>query len=312
MSFIGPIFHLIHISDNFWELNDWYEDVFNPIEFTKSMRSSDGRAFPTLLLEKRDASLIDIADVCIEPISPSMFLDGWEQSPLGRFYTRFGRHWHSIAWYTTDNIGLYRHLKANDIRFFFNGGGSDSVREPTPDEALFTHPKDSFGALELMQGPRPKVLKDPRFLPDYDLKRWSVEHPLGIERLAYVTVVVKDLDKATNFYAGTLQGKVLLENESDLTLTRSRYIAVGPSTIVELAHPLEAGSLAGKDATDNGDIIHAVAFQVADLDRAEKYLGSKGIKTLARDETTLLADPETTYGAAFRFTTTRFAGDPRD
>src|ERR1700730_6790942 len=34
MSYIGPIFHLIHITDNFWELNDWYHDIFSPIEFT--------------------------------------------------------------------------------------------------------------------------------------------------------------------------------------------------------------------------------------------------------------------------------------
>ncbi len=312
MSYIGPIFHLIHITDNFWELNDWYHDIFSPIEFTTKMRTSDGKAFPTWNGEKRDASLIDISDVCIEPISPSMMLEGWDEMPIGRFYNKFGRHWHSIAWYTNDNLALYRHLKANNIRFFFNGGGADSTREPTPDEALFTHPKDSCGALELMQGPRTDVLKDPRFLPNYNLKQWSVDHPLGLERLAYVTLVVKDLDKAKKFYVDTLEGKLLVENDSDLTYTRSAFVAVGPQTIVELANPLEADSLAGKDFTKNGDVVHAVAFQVADLDRAEKYLGSKGIKTLARDDTTLLADPDTTFGAPFRFTTARIAGDPRD
>jgi hypothetical protein len=135
---IGPIFHLIHMSDDFWPLNDWYAEVFGAIEFTKNNRSSrTGSAFPTWSVELRDASLITVADVTIEPMSPSMFIDGWDKMPVGRFYTKFGRHWHSIAWYVDDTLALYRELKDRNIRFFFNGGGSDSAREPSPQVSEF-------------------------------------------------------------------------------------------------------------------------------------------------------------------------------
>ena len=95
-------------------------------------------------------------------------------------------------------------------------------------------------------------------------------------------------------------------------MTKNAYLAVGGHTIVELAQPLEAGSLAGRDVAQNGDIMHAVAVQVADLDRAEQHLTGQGVRILDRDASTLLADPGTTFGAPFRFTTGAIPGDPRD
>ena len=44
----------------------------------------------------------------------------------------------------------------------------------------------------------------------------------------------------------------------------------------------------------------------------EVYLGSKGIKILDRDATTLVADPADTFGGPMRFTTAAVPGDPRD
>jgi hypothetical protein len=81
---------------------------------------------------------------------------------------------------------------------------------------------------------------------------------------------------------------------------------------VELAVPLEADTLAGRDLSKNGEIMHSVAFQVADIDKAERHLTSKGVRIAGRDDTTLLTDPETTFGAPFRFTTASVAGDPRE
>src|ERR1700722_1489274 len=309
---IGPIFHLIHMSDDFWPLNDWYAEVFGAVEFTKHTRSSrTGSAFPTWSVELRDASLITIADVTIEPMSPSMFIDGWDKMPVGRFYTKFGRHWVSFAWCVDDARALFRELKDRNIRFFFNGGGSDSAREPSPDEALFTHPKDSCGALELMQGPRAAVA-DPRFEPGYDPGQWERDHPLGLRRLAYITITVSDLDKGKRVYVDALGGKLLLEDSSPLTMTKNAYVAVGDHSMVELAQPLEEGSLAGRELARNGYIMHAAAFGVADLDRAERHLTAKGVRILDRDAVTLLADPDPTFGAPFRFPTAVIPGDPRD
>jgi hypothetical protein len=91
-----------------------------------------------------------------------------------------------------------------------------------------------------------------------------------------------------------------------------RSAAVGDHTLVELAQPLESGTLAARELQENGDIMHAVAFQVSDLDQAERHLTAKGIRILDRDAATLLADPGTTFGAPFRFTTAAIPGDPRD
>ena len=87
---------------------------------------------------------------------------------------------------------------------------------------------------------------------------------------------------------------------------------MGDDTLVELAQPLETDTIAGRDLAKNGDIMHAVTFQVADLERAERHLKSHGVGILSRDDSTLIADPETTFGAPFRFTCAAVPGDPRD
>jgi catechol 2,3-dioxygenase-like lactoylglutathione lyase family enzyme len=133
-----------------------------------------------------------------------------------------------------------------------------------------------------------------------------------LRRLAYITITVSDLDQGKRVYVDALGGKLLLEDNSPLTMTKNAYVAVGDHTMVELAQPLEEGSLAGRELAKNGDIMHAVAFGVADLDRAERHLTAKGVRILDRDAATLLADPDTTFGAPFRFTTATIPGDPRD
>ena len=45
--------------------------------------------------------------------------------------------------------------------------------------------------------------------------------------------------------------------------------------------------------------------------RWSSHLEAKGITIVARDDTTILADPADTYGAPFRFTTRAVPGDPR-
>ena len=50
-------------------------------------------------------------------------------------------------------------------------------------------------------------------------------------------------------------------------------------------------------------MLHAIAFQVRDLDAAERYLRDKGIGIASRDERTILADPGETFGPPYWFTT---------
>jgi len=52
----------------------------------------------------------------------------------------------------------------------------------------------------------------------------------------------------------------------------------------------------------NDEIHHAAAFKVVDPESTEKYLDSKGIQVLERDDDTLLTEPTTTHGVPFRWT----------
>jgi hypothetical protein len=115
-------------------------------------------------------------------------------------------------------------------------------------------------------------------------------------------VLTRDLDRAKFVYTDVLGGSLLHEDSSALTGTRNAYIQVG-EIVVELATPTREDTLAAEDMQANGQIHHAAAWKVRDLDQAEKYLQSKGIETLERDESTILSKPATTHGANFRWTT---------
>ncbi|MFA7323968.1 MAG: VOC family protein [Candidatus Nanopelagicales bacterium] len=298
MSFkIGKLFHIIHISDDLAELDAWYDDVFNPTRGIMDAGYSE--------IEKRDASLIVIGDAIIEPMAESD-VEGSELMPVGRFYSRFGRHWHSLAWYIDDVGECWESMTGQNVRVVTDGGVP--LPERPTSGSLFTHPRDTHTQLEFY----PHVMPvDPRYASDFDAFAWE-RLPLGLKRLSYATVVVADLDKATKTFTDGLGGKLIHESTSDLTGTRNVYVAVGETTVVELALPLEPDSLAGHDLAANGDMCHAVAWQVLDLDRAADYLATKGIRVIGRDATTLLADPDDTFGAPMRFTTLAIPGDPRD
>jgi catechol 2,3-dioxygenase-like lactoylglutathione lyase family enzyme len=114
---------------------------------------------------------------------------------------------------------------------------------------------------------------------------------------------VGDLARATAFYTEGLGGRLVAERESDLTSTKDAFVALGTDTVVALSTPMSAGSLAGRDHARNGDILHSLTFRVADLDTAEAHLRAHGVALAGRDDTTIVADPESTYGAVLAFTT---------
>jgi len=308
MSFnVGKLFHVIHMSDAVAPLDDWYDDVFFP---RRGMM--DGNHAPSL---KRDASLLVIADIIIEPMAPSQ-LEGADTMPAGRFFGRFGRHWHSLAWYVDDVGSIWDGLHAHGIRMVTDASANGGRPEGG---ALYTHPKDSLVQLEFYQRPASDLsgregtmLPDPRLFPGWSSDWWATNHPLGLERMAYATVVTGNMDRAHRVFVDFLHGTLLAEDESKLTGTRNAYVAIGPETVVELSTPIDSDSLAAKDFQKNGDACHAVAFKVRDLDQAGAYLASKQIGVVARDEDTIIADPADTFGAPFRFTVASIHGDPRD
>jgi hypothetical protein len=304
---IGKLFHVAHLAEDLPLLDAWYDRVFAPVRGVM-----DGHYAPGL---ERMGSLLVIGDGMIEAMAPSAAVET-PTLPIGRFHAKFGRHWHSVAWYC-DDVGLvWDSLVARGVRVVTPAAAG----EARPREgAIYTHAKDTFTQLEFFQpsvasgGPHgPGPFKDPRFEPGW-AERWrSSPNPLGIERMASVTIVVTDLDRATEAYREGVGATLLWEGTSLLTGCRSAYVGVGPETVVELALPTEPDGLAGRELAAHGPICHAVTFSVVDLDRVVEHLGRVGVAILARDDTTILADPADTFGAPFRFTSWRVPGDPRD
>jgi catechol 2,3-dioxygenase-like lactoylglutathione lyase family enzyme len=303
---ITDLFHIIHVSETLEPLDAFYDDVFGP---RRGIMDGNYSA-----MEKRDASLVAIGNCIIEPMAPSKNVEGWDVMPVGRFWKKFGPHWHSLAWYCTETGAIWDQLVPRGVRMVTDGGNPldgrpTGERSATSNGSLFTHPKDTGTQLEFYPHVMPS---DPRFAPGWDGEWWAANHPLGLRRLAYATLVVRDMDRAVDMYVGGLGGKLLHEDTSALTGTRNVYVLIGADTIVELASPASGDSLAGQDLAAYGDMLHAVAFRVNSLPAAEKHLAGKGIGVIARDDHTIVADPQKTFGAPFRFTTWDVPGDPRN
>lgn len=304
---ISKNFHIIHMTDNLKELDAWYYDVFSVHRFMPDSY------LPT---EVRDASLVLIGTLCVEPLAPSFHVDGWDSMPLGRFQRRFGKRWHSLAWYVPEGlVDLYRDLVAAGVRTY--GAGGVKQEGDAPVGALFTHPRDTYTQLEFVTGPRPggpelrPSQSDPRMKPGWSPEWWARHHPLHIQNFSHATISVNDLRKASDLYTKVMSGRLLHEGEVGVTKTRSAFIAVGEDMVIELAQPLDSSSVVAADMEQNNESLYAATFKVADLAQAEKYLRGKGVDFTANDGTTMLTDPATTHGVVMGFTTWGIPNDTR-
>lgn len=301
---IGRIFHIIHMTDDLPALEAWYDDVFGVRRGFLDHNYMPG--------EKRDASLVLLGDTVIEPLAPAFREEGWDAMPLGRFFNRFGPHWHSIAWYTDDAGEMWQRCTDAGVRVFVEGGRMTAER-PSPDSAIMTHPKDTITQLEFFNPQNSQIGElDPRTNDSgFDPNWWIENHPVKTPGLAYTTILTKDLDRATGIFVGVLGGNLLHKSSSALTGTDDVYVQVG-DTVIQLSKPNTGKSLAATDMEANGEIHHAATFRVQDLDATQAYFETKGIITLERDEHTLITDPKTTHGAIFRWTTWDVPGGSRD
>ncbi|HEX3565257.1 MAG TPA: VOC family protein [Acidimicrobiales bacterium] len=301
---IGKNFHIIHMTDDLGALDAWYDDVF-AVERFMDHQFSD--------ILKRYGSLVLIGDLCVEPMAPSFDVAGWEEVAIGRFWRRFGRAWHSIAWYTEDPgdiAELYDQLVADGVRIY-SGTGVRS-QEEMPTGALFTHPHDTITQLEFIGPPRPgSPLRDPRFGLDFDPSPWAMDHPLHVLKSSHTTLVVADLAQARDVYVKTLGGTLIHEGQMALQRTHSAFVSVGTDLVIELAQPLDDTSPMSAALAMLGPSLYSVSLRVRDLGEAETYLMSKGFRFATRDDHFLFSDPDSSQGVVFGFTTWDVPGDFR-
>lgn len=293
---IGKLFHLTHVVDDLPAMDRWYDDVFAVHRFYNGYEKLAGR----------DASLLTIGDVVMEPMSPAK-VEQLKNQSVKKFHERFGQHFHSIAWYVDDVQAISERLDENKFRLFDIVG--KQVKPPLKGTtAVWTHPRETPGQLEFaIYG---DFIPDPRMKPDWSSARWRDEHPLHIERAAYITLVVRDLPSAKRLYMDVLNGKLIDETET-AGRKRSAFVAVGEDSIVELAQPLASDSAEARDLEQNGEGIHALVFKTKDLRGAGEFLRSKSLTPQTVGADTILLDRNQAFGMVIGFTDRLVPNDPR-
>jgi len=298
---IREFFHLIHVVDDQDEADAWYDEVFKPQRFIQKNWSA---------LERRWASLAMIGDFMIEVIEPGSGAQD-QAAPLGRFRNRFGQHFHSLSWYVDapDLRALFDELRAHGVRIAKPGGGMfpDGGYDPGP--TIFTHPKDTLGQLEFVALDDFWREHDPRFAAAWTPAFWRDDHPLGIERVAHLTTVVTDVEKARALFEGPIGGRHLHAEES--ATAESAFVWVGSDSIVELARPTTTDSRLAADLAGAGELPHACTFKVVDLEAAERHVEGVGVRVADRSGDGFTLEPEDCFGAVYAFTSRVVPGDPR-
>ena len=228
---IGKLFHLTHVVSDLDAVDRWYDDIFAVTRYYHGYAKAAGR----------DASLIAIGDVIMEPMTPAK-VENLRNQSVKRFHDRFGEHFHSIAFYVDDVPAISTHLAKHNLRMWDVTGRT--VTPPNEKFAVWTHPRETPGQVEFAIIERNTI--DPRLQPAWSNEFWRERHPLGIERASHITVVVRDLENAKKFYVGILGGKFLHQHDTQ-GRKRSAFVAVGEDTIVELAQPTDLSSAEARD-----------------------------------------------------------------
>jgi hypothetical protein len=110
-------------------------------------------------------------------------------------------------------------------------------------------------------------------------------------------------------YVDTIQAVPIAEGIDDGQQLKYATLQLG-DCLLQLAQPLDESSPLGQHVAKWGNMIYSFTFRVNDLDSAETWLNSKGVKTSRPRAGLLAADPADTFNAPFFFTTDVIEGDP--
>ena len=291
---IGKEFHLLHVVKDLDAADEWYDRVFSVRRFVRNYMKA----------AMRKASLVLLGDFVMEPAQPVQS-SGWEKSALGKFYSRFGQHFHSIAWYVEDLQEASRVLREHNIRLFDMVG--NPVTDPGRGDAVWSHPQDTHAAFEFAVAP--KFFIDPRLQPGWSVDFPRDQHPLGIERASHITMLFRDLKDARSVYQEALGAKLIHEQESP-GYKRSLFYAVGKDTVIEAAQPLAASTAEGRELEQAGEGIFAVTFKTRNLDRAANHLRANNVR-FEREDHSLIINRDDAFGMVLCFTDQTLHNDPR-
>jgi catechol 2,3-dioxygenase-like lactoylglutathione lyase family enzyme len=306
MTTVQDLFHVAHVVDDLAEAEAWYDTTFSPVYLFRHHDS---------ILDQRTASMMLIADFPPEPMAPFPTPAGTGGN-IGRFHGRFGSRLHSIAFYSTEIPTVYERLRSRGVRVLGDGGAR--LDGPPSRGAIYTHPRDTYGLIELMepriagQGGAPvgDVLGecyDTRLTGTHNPQWWEAQHPLGIVRTSHLTVLVDDLDAASSLYGDVLDGRPFHETHGDADRL---FMLIGPTTVIELRQPREGTEEAAHLDRDGG-MLWSVTFLVTDLEAAAEHLLGTGTAPTASEGELHIPAPSA-FGARYNFANSAVPNDPRD
>jgi catechol 2,3-dioxygenase-like lactoylglutathione lyase family enzyme len=297
---LGTMIHSVHMTDDVPRLNQFYEEVFGGLMY---MGVDEPNYLPP---EDRWAGLVMISDLCIETMAPNTPVNA--ALPVGKFYTKFGQHLHSVGYKVDDLVGLGNELIAKGVYIGKPGGGK--IEEMDPETIYFyPSPRDTGGLMVELCGI--EMRNDPRLADTWSsqVKMWELGHPLGIKRLGWLTLGVKDLDASLATYQNLFEAEVVHQGTDDAEGARFATVHLGDA-LLRLAQPLEPDTALGRHVAQWGNMIYGITFIVNDLGAVEDWLAKKGIKTNRLGDDVVAADPADTFGAPYFFTTTSVPNDP--
>ena len=296
---IGNMIHVIHMSDDVNKLNELYHRAFGAFGF---MTVDEPSYLPP---EDRWASLLMVGDVCIETMAPNFPVD--VNKPVGKFYSKFGEHLHSVGYKVEDLAGLAARMLEKGIYIGAPGGGKiEKLDEET--QYFYPSPRDTAGLMvELCKIDMPN---DPKDADTYtELMRLFEQHPMTIERFSYVTLGVKDLDAAVATYVDIMQAIPLQDGIDEDLQCKYMTVQLG-DCLLQLAQPLEMDTDFGRHVEKYGNFIYSLRWKVRDIASAEAWLNKQGIRTTRPRPSLLVANVEDTLGAPWFFTDEEIPGDP--
>jgi hypothetical protein len=301
---VSELFHLMHVVDDIDAAQLWLDRLLQPVPFGPKGWSP---------FDKRWATLNRVGDDLVYELMEPSKAEEDASFPLPKFQARFGEHLHSLAWYVdAAEMGpLFEKIRGAGVRIARPDGvlyGPDEVVDPPP-SLIFTHPRDTFGQVELMVRDPDGPMRDPGDRPDFRPDRWYEEHPGKLRRTRF-TVGVSDLDRGLAFFEGMLGGTRFLDEAS--TDRQSTYVFVGTQTVVELARPTGEGSPLAVDLATNGELPHSVTIECGDLEGAERHVEGMGLGVIDRSGDAFTIDPKDAFNAVIIFTDRTLPGDPRD
>ena len=114
-------------------------------------------------------------------------------------------------------------------------------------------------------------------LPGYIF--WPDERDKMIKRFNHVGIAVKDLEKATTFFAEKYSAKLLRRDRYEDQLFETALIGIGDARF-ELIASLAPGSFIERFIQDRGEGIHHISLEVDQFGQVSKDLKAKGLKVL--------------------------------